>query len=124
MSNIKKDTGSKQYLCKNCNEDKPLVGRGLCRDCYNYLKVHGGLKKFPLKRFPKQRCVKCKKFARVRGDGFCQTCNTGKKQVFVEGERIVVPVGHKLPAREYRDNQKKEILEDLLKNPGKYLDQV
>jgi hypothetical protein len=65
-------------ICENCNQDKPICAKGLCRNCYQ--------KRYLKKRQEKNLCTSCGKHPinRKRSNWLCGFClkDEAKKRSF------------------------------------------
>lgn len=73
-------------------------------------------------------CEGCGKKKTLVAHGICGTCYSRSSSItkMVSGSKITIPVpfGHKKDANQFYKETKEAMLEDLLNNPGKWLDEV
>lgn len=119
-------------FCKRCHELKELAGRGLCNACYQKATIKGTRKNFKKDRVMADDtfiCKQCKQEKKHYGKGLCEACWKRPRQVGATFGRVPVhltidPADDK---KEYEDIAKEtmhKMLEDLKKNPRKWLNNV
>lgn len=121
--------GIKLDTCSNCGEQKKIKARGLCGACYSSLRDKGAL---PLsdvissrREQKKKKCESCECLRFIHARGVCKSCYV-KGTTFcrtISGKRMFfkTPFGKRDELEKVFDETRKNIIEDLLNNPKKWL---
>lgn len=72
-------TGAFAKPCTKCGGGPRVVGKSICKDCYNKIQSERGrAKRAKLKKEPiltVKLCSKCGKYPRIKGRGLCRACH-------------------------------------------------
>ena len=119
--------------CKACKRSVVLVSRGLCNRCYKYHGRAGTLSKFPktMKLRKIGKCKRCHKIRLLTLKGLCDACHLylGNFSFSVAGRKVSIKLNvdtdkeHQSLKRIYK-KQRKKLMDDIIKNPRKWLDKI
>jgi hypothetical protein len=113
--------------CKRCNIECIKQARGLCYKCYPWVRANKLLSKYPkTKRKGIRTCKVCGQKKKIQARNMCAACYMSKSRIMIGRKSVYVhAAGMSLgDFQKQVKEMKNEILNDILKNPKKWLDKT